>query len=437
MPVTGYPRTNGVLVPASLKQAGCPVRDDATEPGERARAANEIVAWLRQTHRRLPSELLDAEWPEPAVILKTWTIGGPTRGALERIMSRPGASAVRKVRTYLGAERLGFRGLVDLLAASEEAHARRPAEDAEKAAPQQPSRAVSSERLDALTASIRALLPLQPSELVGALAADRPPGLASFEDVVRLYRARDVRAPFRVVRRAGATVLVAPEALMAAETLLANAAHAVFQWGVCTTQALVDRVHALTALPLSTGVVARILRAIPRFRWVDEASGAFSFTGYDTRLGRAVRKVCAVTRRPRLADLRVALSKSFELLRTLPERAFAAYLSGVLGCVVDGGWVGLPAAFVPAPIDRSERTLIDVLAHAGGEATLRALGRRASDAGLSARAVRTLIRTSPLVLEHAGSLRLVGAPSAHPAPGRKRPARIAHAPLRAGHAPAA
>jgi hypothetical protein len=397
-----YPRVSGVLVPASLRQAGCMI-DGSVPPAGRARAAVEVVAWLRRTQRRLPSALLDSALPTPDIILKSWMIGSRTRGSLERILSTPTAAKMQRVRDYLDAERLGVHGLVDLLAAREEAAL------------------VPASRLDALSATIRGLLPLRPSELADALAAA---GLAderlTFDDVVRLHREEKVSVPFRIVRRGGATVLVATESLGAAETLLADAAHYVFNWGVCTVRALLDRLQALTGLSIELRAATRILTAIPRFRWLDEAAGCFSFAEYGTRLGLAVRKVFTVAEKVRLEDLTRALGNAVELLATVPRRAIATYLSDVVGCEIRDDWVRPPATLTRASLERGERALVEVLQRSGGATTMSALRKRAAAAGVTARTLRDVTRTSPLMLLTAGSLRLVGVARPRLAPERRR-----------------
>jgi hypothetical protein len=385
-----YPRASGVLVPSSLRWAGCTI-DGSAPPDGRAETALEVVAWLRRRLRRLPRALLDSPLPPPHVILKSWVIGSRTRGSLERILSTPAAATMRRFRDYVDAERLGVYGLVDLLAAREEATV------------------MGASRLDVLSATIRGQLPLRPSELADILAAsgfaeERP----SFDNLIRLYREEKVSVPFRIVRRGGATVLVAPESLGAAETLLANAAHHVFNWGVCAVPALLDRLRALTGVSIDTRAATRILTAIPRFRWLDEASGWFSFAEYGTRLGLAVRKVFAVAERVRLEDLSCALCNAVELLATIPRRAIATYLSEVVGCEILDGWVRPPATLVRAPLERGERSLVEVLRQSGGATTMSALRKRAAAAGVTARLLLHFTRTSPLIIMSAGSLRIVG-----------------------------
>jgi hypothetical protein len=425
LPVS-YPRVSGVLVPSSLRQAGYRI-DGLASPEGRAQTAGDVVAWVRRTQRRLPAALLDSALPPPDIILKSWVIGSRTRGSLERILGTPAAAKMQRVRDYVGVKKLGVHGLVDLLAAREEQGAGSlPPRSADHgfALMSTPQVTVApASRLDVLSASIRGQLPLRPSELPGALAAS---GFAderlSLDVVVRFYRQAKVPVPFRVVRRGGATVLVAPESLGAAEALLANAAHYVFNWGVCTVRTLLERLQALQGVSIETRDATRILTAIPRFRWLDETAGWFSFAEYGTRLSVAVRKVFAIAERVRLEDLSRALTKAVELLATVPRRAIATYLSEVVGCEIFDGWVRPPATLARAPLERSELALVEVLQQSGGEATMSALRKQASAVGVTVRILRHVTRTSPLMLMSSGSLRLVGVARPRLVPERRRAA---------------
>src|SRR5271154_6900336 len=93
----GYPRVSGVLVPSSLRQAGCAV-DGPTSPDNRSHTADEVVAWLHRSQRRLPAALLDSALPTPDIILKSWVIGSRTRGSLERLLSTRDAAKMQRVR---------------------------------------------------------------------------------------------------------------------------------------------------------------------------------------------------------------------------------------------------------------------------------------------------------------------------------------------------
>jgi hypothetical protein len=410
MPSTAsYPRPSGVLVPASLAEAGCPVVPGAFDSRDRERAAGEVVAWMRRSLRRLPPQLLETELPEPATILKSWTIGQRTRGSLERIMSAGKGTAKRCVRDYVRASRMGPHGLVDMLSAREEALAPPPSPRLDD--PTAKSALEGAARVDELSAAIRSLLPMSAADLGKALvAAGLTTRALSFEDVVDALKEAGLPTPFRVVRRAGATVLVAPENLAAAETLLTSAVHFVFHWGLCTTRALVARLQALTTVSFDDAAVGRVLTSIPQFRWLDEESGWFSFIGPGSRASLAIRKVFAVTARVSCRDLRLALSKQIEAFSDVPERALEAYLFDVAGCAVVDGWVEPRAPLDPAPLGYSERALVELLRRHGGDVATNSLRDEACQLGVTVSTARRLLRTSPLLIETAGRLRLVGVP---------------------------
>jgi len=409
---TNYPRASGVLVPSSLLHAGCPVTENAQDADGRARVAAEVVAWVRRSFRRLPAELLDTELAEPEVILKSWIIGQRTRGSVERILSFSSGRSTRTVRDYLRAERLGFFGLVDLLAAREEESARvsHPRDQSPCEEPPQAARSSgSSGRLEDLSAFIRERLPLRAADLAQALAtSDVVLASPTLDDIVRAYRERHLPVPFRVFRRGGAVVLVDPESISSAETLLTSAAHIVFQRGLSTLRAVVERLGALTTAPIEMKAASRILAAIPRLRWLDERAGWFSFADYSTRLAVAVRKVFAATKRVMLRELKRALAKQVELLATVPARTMEAYLVQIVGCEIVDGCVRSRRSLVTAPLGPSERAIVRALREKGGEGTMSALRARAARSGMTAATFRHLVATSPLVLEQAGRLRLVG-----------------------------
>ncbi len=340
-------------------------------------AGAEVVAWLRRSHRRLPADLLTLELADPATILRSWVIGQRTRGSLERLLGCPDGASARTVGDYLAAPWLGMHGLVDLLAAREEQ---------ELAAPK------------------RAEAPIPPP-------APAP--------------------PVGVLRRGGAAVVMARDELASAEALVNGATQFVFHWGMCSLNALVSRIHVLTGQPLSVATAERILTTMPRFRWLDQGSGWFSFAGSGSRLRQSLDKIFALTERVLLRDLRVALAKQIELLATVPIDALETYLAAVAGCDVADGWVCAPRSNETVPLGGDEGAIVAMLESKGGELATRSLREQARRRGLRAPAVLRLLRTSPLVLERAGRLRLVGSPrqrrsaQALPAAPRPRPLSMA------------
>lgn len=408
-----YPRRDGVVAPAILARAGCPVTSDPRDPEARARAAAEIVRWVGRPLRRLPGEVLDAPLPDPGVILRSWPLGPRTRGVLARLGTTGGAQTWR-VRDLIGAARLGPAALVDLLAACEENQHVATAGRACASAIVTPygfdpvSTPIAS-RLTDFAALVRGRLPLRPEELADLLvSAGLSAGRLGVDDVVRLFRDWQLPVPFRTVRRGGATVLVPPASLASAEALVTTASHLVFHWGLCTLNTVVGRIRSLALADLGAGAAARVLASIPRFRWLDERSGWFSFVGYSSRVRVAIRKVFSVASRVSLRDLSLVLAKRVKALATAPRAAVETYLSEIAGCEIEGDWVKPRASLVPAPLAGTERTIVEVFRRAGGRLSREALRRNAQASGVNLAAVRHFIRTSPLVIARARELHLVG-----------------------------
>jgi hypothetical protein len=350
-----YPRHSGVVLPSALERAGCASRDAA-----------EIVAWLRRSHRRLPTELLSLELAEPRVILSSWIVGQRTRGSLERLLCAPDGKSNRTFGDYLAAPWLGIHGLVDLLAAREE------------------------------------------QEHEASRAADVAPGFAP--EPIEVISAPGLEAPSRVLRRGGANVRVAPERVASAEALVTGAVDCVRNWGLCTIDAVVSRLRALTDQPLGMTEAARILGTLPGFRWLDRDSGWFTVATSNSRPRAALRKIFAVTERVLLRDLRAALSKQAEVFATAPADVVETYLAEIAGCEIWDGWVSVRTAGPAEPLGRDERTIVAMVADHAAEIAVRSLRVRAKRLGLSARTVLRVLRTSPLVVERGGRLRLVGQP---------------------------
>ena len=406
-----YPRPGGVLIPAILVRAGYVAAADGS-------AAVETVKWVRAALRHLPAELLDTTLPDPGLVLRSWSLGARTRGALARL-GTCGAAKEWRVRDLIGASRLGPAALVDLLAAREE-NVRRASQapllptnattDPEPLSPSRRSAPLAS-RLDGLSATIRRRLPLRPEEL-GSLV--RASGMAEIEpsvdEVARLFRDWEVPVPFRAVRRGGASILVAPSSLAAAEALLATASHLVFHWGLATLSTVVGGMRSSMGAKISLNAAARVLATLPRFRWLDEAAGWFSFGGYNSRVRGSIRKVFSVTDRVLLSDLILAVGKRVKALSIATRPAIEAYLADVAGCEVSGDWVRPGVSFVAEPLSGCERAIVEVLRLHGGIATREVLRREAVGAGVRPAAIRHFLRTSPLVIGRLGKVGLVGSP---------------------------
>jgi uncharacterized membrane protein len=319
-----------------------------------------------------------------------------------------------RIRDLIGAARLGPTALVDLLAAREEnqrsatpALAYLPAAVSPRGL-ERVSTPIAS-RLADFAALVRGRLPLRPDELGDLLISS---GLSAarltVDEVLRLFRDWQLPVPFRTVRRGGAAVLVPPASLASAEALVTTASHLVFHWGLCTLNSVVGRIRSLALADLGAGAAARVLASIPRFRWLDEPSGWFSFVGYSSRVRIAIRKVFSVASRVPLRDLSAALGKRVKALATAPRAAVESYLSEIAGCEIEGDWVKPRASLIPAPLAGTERAIVEVFRHSGGRVTREVLRRDALAAGVKLAAVRHFIRTSPLVIARSRELQLVG-----------------------------
>ena len=80
----------------------------------------------------------------------------------------------------------------------------------------------------------------------------------------------------------------------------------------------------------------------------------------------------------------------------------------IQGCDVQGEWVSPRSSFVPAPLARTERTIVGVLRESGGRIRRKTLRERAAAAGVKLPTIRHFIRTSPLVIARSNELHLVG-----------------------------
>jgi hypothetical protein len=395
-------------VPAVLARAGCPVGDSA----DVATLASDTVRWVRDVLPHLPPELLEVTLPDPGVIFRTWPLSARTRGAVARL-GTPGRDQQLRVRDLVGAERFGPAALVDLLAALEENQ--RPPEGRPRSGPlpdiapkDRPAPPLAS-RLDELGSLISARLPLRPEALGELLVAT---GFAAapldVDDVAKLFRAWEVPVPFRVVRRGGAHVLVAPTSLASADALVSAATQAIVHWGLASAKSVVERVRSQAATNLDTDAAARVLATMPGFRWLDETSGWFSFVDMSSGVTAALQRIFSVAARVPFSDLVRALAKSAPAIATAPHRVLERYLTEIAGYELRGGWIEPSSGFVPATLGRAEAVIVDLLQRGGGRLTRAALRAQAVPAGVPSRTLRDLIRKSPMVLADVRGLRLLG-----------------------------
>jgi len=228
-----------------------------------------------------------------------------------------------------------------------------------------------------------------------------------------LVRRGDRAAPeiARVPRRLS-VVRPAPDSALArrisAQTLVGTAARFVSNWGLATVPMVLERVQLLTDTDLGEEEAARVLAETPRFRWLDRASGWFSFVGRTSRLAVAARKILAVARSVSYAEIRQALSKQRRLVASLPRPVLEAYLVAIVGCEIAGEEVRARAGLAPARIGGDERALVDLLLAQGGRMPRAAVRAHAAQLGLAPANLRRLVRESPLVVGGPGRLRVVG-----------------------------
>jgi hypothetical protein len=392
-----YPRR--VVVPEILTGVGCPVALRDAGAGARSAAAAETVRWMGGSMRHLPAELLDVALPEPGVMFRGWSLGARTRGAVARL-GAPGCARALCVRDLLGAARVGPAALVDLLAALEENEVSvRPPE--RTGAPATP--------IERIAALITSRLPFASDALGAMLAAE---GLATealdVDAVARLFSDWEAALPFRVVRRGGATVLVAPTSLASADALISAASHAVQQWGLCRVTAVLERVRSFGAIDLDERGAARVLATMPGFRWLDERSGWFSLGGASGRVGTAIGKLFAVADAVPVDELGEALQQRVGVLGKPPRLVLERYLVEVLGCELRGGVVTPGPSFVGAELARGERLIVDILLRHDGALPRAALRAVARSEGVAPTTLRQLLRDSPLVVATADTVRLAG-----------------------------
>jgi hypothetical protein len=377
-----------------------------------ATLASDTVRWVRDALPHLSPELLDVTLPDPGVIFRTWPLSARTRGAVARL-GTPGRAHQLRVRDLVGAERFGPAAIVDLLAALEENHSpseRRPiSAPAPAIAPKDLQTRPPPSPLDELGSLISARLPLRPEELSELLKATGfAPEHLTVDDVVKLFRAWEIPVPFRVVRRGGAYVLVAPTSLASADALISAATQAIVHWGLASVRSIVDRVRSQAKTNLDADAAARVLATMPGFRWLDETSGWFSFAEASSSVTAALQRIFSVAERVPFSDLVRALAKSAPAIATAPHPVLERYLTEIAGYDLRSGWVEPRSGFVPTELGRAEAVIADLLRRGGGRLKREALRAQALAAGVPPTTLRELVRKSPIVLADVRGLRLLG-----------------------------
>jgi hypothetical protein len=399
-----YPRSYGVLVPRVLILAGCPASTPALRPQV---VAKQTAAWLVRSRRSFSNGLLDLPFPSPEVILRDWRVGRRTQGALARITKAPSSPTGWRFRDYLNVPRLGSSSVIDLLAAHEEHE--QSSSEANAATVTAPIDHLSS-NLDEIAAAITVALPCRPDTLSAALAATRlAPRTIRLDQIARAFHDNDRPPPFRVVRRATATLVVGRTAVTSTETLVSEAGKFIFHWGICTVGILLKRLRSLRSGGMNPVAATRILAALPRVRWLDEASEWFSMVGFNSRVQIAIAKIFGVVDRIPIRELTLGLAKRLKILLEVPEPAMERYLCEVAHCRVEGRWVRPGPEFVPAALEHGEDVVVDLIRRSGGAVARASLRALAHQAGLNLAVLHDILRSSPLFDADRAQVRLIGA----------------------------
>jgi hypothetical protein len=255
-----------------------------------------------------------------------------------------------------------------------------------------------------MVAGILGLLPLPEGQLDEALGGRPAPSAApsSFDGLADLCRSKGARIPFRIIRRAGVVVAVAPDSVRTFDIITTAAVRMVQHRGLASVPDLARRAETLASTSVSVAMVGRVLAASPRTRWLDVASPRtwFSFAGNGSRATTALRKIFSISASVSTEDLRSALGKCFPELMEAPTAVLQRYLVGVGGCTVQGAVVrrDSEAPLGAAALSVPEAKLVRILAAHGGEIESASLREHAARSGLSDATLTQLLRFSPLVV---------------------------------------
>jgi hypothetical protein len=263
-------------------------------------------------------------------------------------------------------------------------------------------------------ARIVELLPLPEGEMGEVFAGARPASAPrSLDELAGLCRSHGGRVPFRVVRRGGVVLAVAPDGVRTFDIVTAAAVRMVQHRGFASVPSLASRAETLSSTSLSVTMVRRVLAASPRIRWLDDAAqmGWFSFVGNGSRAETALRKIFAISAGVAMADLQSALGKCLPELMEAPQAVLRRYLLGIGGCDVEGGVVSRASeeSMGAAILSPAEAKLVRILAANGGGIAAAALRKHAAKSVLSDATLTQLLRFSPLVFRTRDDhLRLIG-----------------------------
>jgi len=334
-----YPRAGGVLVPRALADLAPTLRDAreiSASEDERLALGRAVVVEVAKVMRRLPAAVLAVPLPSPSHVVERTSIEHRTRNVVERLIPFEAGRAWTVAR-YLQVPGFGARCLTDVLAAHEES-----AQPPDGAPPTAAAEALGSPSVPLFNVArrLRAVLPLTGTEL-RALYPDETFARATdpLRALARACAAAGVAAPFRLVRRGGSTIAVAPGSAGLARAACEEAARQVAAWGVADVADVASRVECLSESAVGETIVRRVLVALPRLRWLDPRMRFFSFVNERSPLGKTVERLFAEREVVPLDQLLTTLAEGSAAARRTPGPVLARYLAEIAGCVVVEGEV--------------------------------------------------------------------------------------------------
>ncbi len=159
------------------------------------------------------------------------------------------------------------------------------------------------------------------------------------------------KAGFTLEVIAGKSVALPAERVKTTKQIVREARRAIKHWGALTVADLVARLEERLKAPIEGDFALRVLRKLPEFKWLDEASGWFWLrTVSRSRILTKIRKILAVSGRIPVADLRMGIARHHRMKGYAPPRRVLLELCRLLpGMQVEGEVV-----MAKPPIDWSE-----------------------------------------------------------------------------------